>query len=162
VEEKALPLLIREKLRNGHLPLGISRFWGGPSDGEQCDACGEPVVDSLVVEGVTSAVGGKKAIQMHVLCFTVWDEERRERRDDVDARERAEAAIARRKDEFTLSHLAWAANGYTVKFRQGIVDIVRTAVDGCMFEDPSRLDGMLDAVRLAFQSLNPARRLEQT
>jgi len=160
MEEKALRLLIREKLRNGHLPLGISRFWGGPSDGEQCDACGEPVVDSLVIEGVFSAVGGKKAIQMHVLCFTLWDEGRRQRREDVDARERVEAAIARRNEEFTVSQLAWAANGYIVKFRQGIADIVRTAVDQHVFEDRSRLDGMLDAVRLAFQSLNPAR-LEQ-
>jgi acetolactate synthase small subunit len=74
-----------------------------------------------------------------------------------DARLGIEAAIARRKDEFALSHLAWTGNGYTVKFRQGIVDIVRTAVDGRVFEDPSRLDALLDAVRLAVQSLNPAR-----
>jgi len=38
-----------------------------------------------------------------------------------DARLGIEAAIARRKDEFALSHLAWTGSGYTVKFRQGIV-----------------------------------------
>ena len=63
-----------------------------------------------------------------------------------------EAAIARRKDEFALSHLAWTAAGHTVRFRQGIVDLVRT-VERRVFEDPARLDELLDGVRLTFQAL---------
>jgi hypothetical protein len=41
-----------------------------------------------------------------------------------------ETAIARRKEAFALGHLVWTADGYTVKFRLGGVDIVRTAVGG--------------------------------
>jgi len=79
VEVEALRLLIREKLRDGRLPLDhIPRFWSGPSEGEQCDACGQLILNSLVIEGIASATGGKKPIQMHVLCFALWDEERRE------------------------------------------------------------------------------------
>jgi len=63
-----------------------------------------------------------------------------------------EAAIARRKDEFALSHLAWTAACHTVRFRQGIVDLVRT-VERRVFEDPARLDELLDGVRLTFQAL---------
>ena len=63
-----------------------------------------------------------------------------------------EAAIARRKDEFALSHLAWTAAGPTIKLREGIVDLVRT-VQGRVFEDPARLDELLDGVRLTFQAL---------
>jgi hypothetical protein len=70
MEVAALRVLIREKLRDGRLPLDhIPRFWGGPSEGEQCDACGRLVLDSMVIEGITSAAGGKKSIQMLVLCF---------------------------------------------------------------------------------------------
>jgi hypothetical protein len=83
----------------------------------------------VVIEGTTSAADGKKSIQMHVVCFGLWDEERRKPREDA-PRTHIEAAMARRKDEFALSHLAWTAAGYTVKFRQGIVDIVRTALRG--------------------------------
>lgn len=71
--------LIRDKLRNGHLPLnGIPRFWVGPSDGEECHACDRIIAAPLVVEGIASAAGGRQAIQMHIACFAIWDEERRE------------------------------------------------------------------------------------
>ena len=70
-----------------------------------------------VIEGITSAAGGKKSIQMHVVCFGLWDEERGKPREDA-PRTHIEAAMARRKDEFALSHLAWTAAGYTIKFRR--------------------------------------------
>jgi hypothetical protein len=38
-----------------------------------------------------------------------------------------------------------------VKFRQGIVDIVRTAVDDGVFKDDARLDTMLDRIRGDFR-----------
>jgi hypothetical protein len=66
-----------------------------------------------------------------------------------------EAALARRNELFALGHLAWTVDGYTVKFRLSVVDIVRTAVEVGVFEDPVRVDGMLDEVRRAFQSLSP-------
>jgi hypothetical protein len=72
--------------------------------------------------------------------------------ENSDLRALIEAAIARRKDEFALSHLAWTAAGHTVRFRQGIVDLVRT-VQRRVFEDPARLDELLDGVRLTFQAL---------
>ena len=73
-----------------------------------------------------------------------------------------EAAISRRKDEFALSHLVWTADGYIVKFRLGIVDVVRSGVEVSVFDDASRVDKMLDGVRLTLQSLQvlPASRLE--
>ena len=37
--------------------------------------------------------------------------------------------MARRAETFELSHVAWSAGGYTLKFRLSIVDIVRTTAD---------------------------------
>ncbi len=70
---------------------------------------------------------------------------------DKDFRQKIETALARRKEAFALGHLAWTADGYTVKFRQGIVDIVRTAVDDGVFKDDARLDTMLDRIRGDFR-----------
>jgi acetolactate synthase small subunit len=75
--------------------------------------------------------------------------------ENASIRAHIEAALARRKELFALGHLAWTVDGYTVKFRLSVVDIVRTAVEVGVFEDPVRVDGMLDEVRRAFQSLSP-------
>lgn len=76
---------------------------------------------------------------------------------DDDARQCIEAAIARRKDEFALSHVVWTADyGYIVKFRLGLDDVVRSAVDMLVFEEPWRMDRMLDGVRLTFKALAPS------
>ena len=68
-----LPLLrrlIQSKLADGRLPYnGIPRVWGGAGNGETCDACDE------MMEGIGV---GKKGIQFHVSCFSVWEELRRE------------------------------------------------------------------------------------
>ena len=78
----------------------------------------------------------------------------RTKRDD-DVRQCIEAAIARRKDEFALRDLVWTADGYgyIVKFRLGLDDVVRTAVQMFVFEESSRIDRMLDGVRLTFKAL---------
>ena len=78
----------------------------------------------------------------------------RTQRDD-DARQFIEIATARRKDEFALSQVVWTADyGYILKFRLGGVDVVRTAVDMLVFEEPPwRMDRMLDGVRLTFKAL---------
>jgi len=82
---------------------------------------------------------------------------RTQRDDDASARQCIEAAIARRKDEFALSHVAWTADyGYIVKFRQGLDDVVRTAVEMLVFEESTRMDRMLDGVRQTFEALAPS------
>jgi len=63
--------------------------------------------------------------------------------------------MARRKEVFALSRLAWTANGYTMSLRLGVVEIVRTAVDDGVFEDSSRLEAILDGVRRDFLSFSP-------
>jgi hypothetical protein len=56
----------------------MPRFWGGPGNGEDCDACNTPITHAqLVMEGIASTFTVKKPIQFHVRCFYVWDVERR-------------------------------------------------------------------------------------
>ena len=79
MEQASIRALIRAKLRDGTLPVnGFPRFWSGPSDGEECHGCDRIITDNLVVEGIASAVRGRQAIQMHIACFAIWDEERRD------------------------------------------------------------------------------------
>lgn len=79
MESAAIRTLIRRKLQDGRLPLnGIPRFWIGPSAGEECSACERLITAPLVIEGIAGTDGVRKAIQMHVDCFALWDEERRE------------------------------------------------------------------------------------
>ena len=79
MESEALRLLIRQKLQDGRLPLNsMPRFWGGPADGEVCDACDKPITkEQLVMEGIASTLRDKKPVQFHVRCFHIWDHERR-------------------------------------------------------------------------------------
>jgi hypothetical protein len=40
MEIEAIRVVIRQKLQDGRLPLdSMPRLWGGPADGEMCDAC---------------------------------------------------------------------------------------------------------------------------
>jgi hypothetical protein len=77
------------------------------------------------------------------------------RRKDDNVRLRIETALARRNDKFALSDLSWTADGYIVKFRLGILDVVRTAVGAYVIEDAPRMERMLEGVRLTFQSFSP-------
>ena len=72
-----LRLLVRAKLRDGRLPYNsIPRVWGGPGNGETCDACDDIITkDELVMEGIALA-GRRRPLQLHVGCFSVWDSER--------------------------------------------------------------------------------------
>jgi hypothetical protein len=76
METAATRLLIRQKLADGRLPHdSIPRVWGGPSDGETCQACEEVIAKpALIMEGI--ALSGVP-LQLHVECFYVWDKERR-------------------------------------------------------------------------------------
>jgi hypothetical protein len=79
MESDALRLLIRQKLQDGRLPYdGIPRFWGGPSEAEQCDVCDGLITNDIVMEGIGSAGGGRKSIQMHIECFALGHEVRGE------------------------------------------------------------------------------------
>ena len=69
--------IIKTKLADGKLPHNsIPRVWGGPGNGELCDACETAIGRSaLIMEGIASEGGG--GIQFHVPCFYLWDSLRR-------------------------------------------------------------------------------------
>jgi len=67
------------------------------------------------------------------------DQAIRTKRDDDGLRLGIVAALSRRHDTFALSYLSWTAEGYIVKFRLGVVDVVRTAVGPHVVEDSSRI-----------------------
>ena len=71
-------LIIRRKLSHGDLPNdGISRFWGGPANGETCDACEQTISPAeFIMEGISAITN--LGFQLHVECFYLWDEERDE------------------------------------------------------------------------------------
>jgi hypothetical protein len=85
---ESLRILIRSKLEQGLLPYNhIPRIWGAPGAGETCDGC-DLVIEppEMVMEGITLTDGGtaalrggdrRRPLQLHVLCFYVWDEARR-------------------------------------------------------------------------------------
>ena len=77
MQQHSLQLLIRQKLQNGALPLNsIPRVWGGPGNGETCDACeGSITKDEMLIEGI-SVAGGRKPLQLHTECFHLWEIER--------------------------------------------------------------------------------------
>jgi hypothetical protein len=54
MDDTTIRTLIREKLKDGRLPYdSMPRFWGGPADGEVCDACDKPITkQQLVMEGI--------------------------------------------------------------------------------------------------------------
>ena len=68
--------IVRRRLVSGDLPQdSITRFWGGRSHGEACDACGELIrADQILIEAISTRVN--QGIQFHVGCFHVWDQER--------------------------------------------------------------------------------------
>jgi hypothetical protein len=75
---EALRSLILIKLADGRLPLNsIPRVWGGPGNGETCNACeGTITQHEFVMEGISLA-GSKAPLQLHVGCFWIWEQERR-------------------------------------------------------------------------------------
>jgi hypothetical protein len=85
--DDATRTLIRRKLRDGRLPhYSIPRVWGGPSDGEVCNACDKPITkQQFMLEGIASTLSDtredKKPIQFHVTCFELWNDERRKPRE---------------------------------------------------------------------------------
>jgi hypothetical protein len=74
--EESLRLLIRDKLASGVLPgHDCTKVFGGASNGETCDGCGEIVAKAqLVMECIGEHY--PKALQFPVQCFYIWDSER--------------------------------------------------------------------------------------
>ena len=56
MEIEAIRVVMRQKLQDGRLPLdSMPRLWGGPADGEMCDACDMLITkEQLVMEGIAS------------------------------------------------------------------------------------------------------------
>jgi DNA-directed RNA polymerase specialized sigma24 family protein len=73
---QALRALIRDKLRDGRLPYSIPRFWGGPGEGQTCDACEGFIADQMLVQGIAWVGWDRRPLQMHLDCFALWDQER--------------------------------------------------------------------------------------
>jgi hypothetical protein len=74
--EESLRLLIREKLTSGVLPgHDCTKVFGGVSNGETCDGCGEVIAKRQLV---MDCIGDHypKTLQFHVRCFYIWDSER--------------------------------------------------------------------------------------
>ena len=71
--------MIQDKLQSGRLPYdSASKVFGCPADGEICAACGAVVAKGqLVVQGVTKQGSTNDPISLHVICFALWNEERR-------------------------------------------------------------------------------------
>jgi len=73
--------------------------------------------------------------------------------DEGEVQRRLERTIAQRRENFALSYLSSTENGYILKFRQGVVDIVRTRVGGTVLADEERLSSLLDEIRRDFRRL---------
>ena len=77
VSDESLRLLIQGKLASAVLPgHDCTKVFGGVSNGETCDACGEIVAKNQLV---MDCIGEHypKTLQFHVRCFYIWDSERR-------------------------------------------------------------------------------------
>lgn len=76
--DESLRILIREKLASGGLVRnGIQGVSGGPGKGQVCVACGNTIGKSqFVTEGISTGEP-RKALLFHVVCFSIWDSERK-------------------------------------------------------------------------------------
>ena len=74
---ESLRILIREKLTSGVLPChDCTKVFGGPANEEICDACHAKITKAeLVMECIGEHY--PKALLFHVVCFYIWDSERR-------------------------------------------------------------------------------------
>jgi hypothetical protein len=75
MDQPTLRLLVHDKLAEGRLPperLPFLRI--GPSAGETCDGCDEPLTRGQIAIEVLDARGGR--VWFHNACFRMWDVER--------------------------------------------------------------------------------------
>lgn len=75
MDTKALRILIQYRLQTGRLPYERpARLFGSPAAGETCAACATRVAEGQLLMQGRSATGA--AIDFHVACFELWNEER--------------------------------------------------------------------------------------
>jgi hypothetical protein len=80
MERDAVRLLILSKLADGKLPLdSLPRVWGGPTNGETCDACDAIVSMGQFIMEVTRLADGGQPLHFHAVCFWIWEAERQVR-----------------------------------------------------------------------------------
>ena len=78
-QQDSIRRLIQRKLDDGRLQRNcIPHVWGGAGNGEACDGCDETITRKQLLMGAIGAA--KKGFQLHVRCFSVWDDLRRTRR----------------------------------------------------------------------------------
>ncbi len=79
MDEQSVHLLIRRMLQSGQLPYDhASKVVGSPAAGEVCAACGTVIADEqLVMKAMTKTAKGADPVRFHVLCFELWNDERR-------------------------------------------------------------------------------------
>ena len=71
--------VICQKLFAGQLPAtGVMIFGGTAASGETCDACAASVVaGQVIIHGLARSQEQDQSIRFHLVCFDVWDRERR-------------------------------------------------------------------------------------
>jgi len=85
MDENTVRLLIRVLLQKGRLPYAsAAKVSGSPASGEVCAACAMIITDKqLVMDVVPRTAKGKEPLQFHVLCFELWNDERRKPRERI-------------------------------------------------------------------------------
>ena len=70
--DEALHILIAHKLQDGRLPKNsVPRVFGGPGNGETCDACELPMRrEQMAIQGIALAAG-RRPMQLHASCFQI-------------------------------------------------------------------------------------------
>jgi hypothetical protein len=76
---KDLRHLICQKLFAGQLPAtGVTTYGGTAASGGTCDACaGTVFTGQVIIHGVARANQRDEPIRFHLVCFDIWDRERR-------------------------------------------------------------------------------------
>jgi hypothetical protein len=73
-----LRVLIHSKLQDGRLPHdSITKVWSSPSAGETCDGCDLILTKEDLLMAGTTLTRGRMPLHFHVVCFRVWDDQRR-------------------------------------------------------------------------------------
>jgi len=74
-----LRIRIHYKLESGQLPYDCAtKVSGRPATGETCAACDSAIDEGLVMECLVGAGGRTAWVRFHVLCFELWNDERRQ------------------------------------------------------------------------------------
>jgi hypothetical protein len=79
VNRTDLRRLICQKLFAGQLPAtGVMIYGGTAASGETCDACAASVLaGQVIIHGLARSKEQDESVRFHLVCFDVWDRERR-------------------------------------------------------------------------------------